>query len=56
MGTFGAILEYGVKEQITEHSSLGATVEVGKQHYIKVIYISYNVNLWPVFEGTMPDQ
>jgi hypothetical protein len=29
-GTFGAILEYGVEEKITEHSSLGATMVVGR--------------------------
>jgi hypothetical protein len=29
-GTFGAILEYGVEEKITDHSTLGATMVVGK--------------------------
>ncbi len=29
-GTFGAILEYGVEEKITDHSTLGATMVVGR--------------------------
>jgi len=66
VGTFGAILEYGVKEQITEHSSLGATVEVGypvgvtvrillkrdSQTYLFPFHLSDDIILQPIFYGT----
>ena len=29
LGTFGAILEYGVEKKVTKHSTLGATMVVG---------------------------
>jgi len=66
VGTFGAILEYGVEEKITEHSSLGATMVVGttgvicklkltraSQTYLFPFLLSDEVMLQPVFYGTV---
>jgi len=66
VGTFGAILEYGVEEKITEHSSLGATMVVGtmgvickvkltraSQTYLFPFQLSDEVMLQPVFYGTV---
>ena len=66
IGTFGAILEYGVEEKITEHSSLGATMVVGtmgvicklkltraSQTYLFPFQLSDEVMLQPVFYGTV---
>merc|ERR1719481_213317 len=65
-GTFGAILEYGVEEKITEHSSLGATMVVGtmgvickikltrsSQTYLFPFHLSDDIMLQPVFYGTV---
>jgi len=65
-GTFGAILEYGVEEKITEHSTLGATMVVGtmgvicklkltraSQTYLFPFQLSDEVMLQPVFYGTV---
>eukprot|EP00088_Acartia_fossae_P053707 TRINITY_DN6127_c0_g1_i4.p1 TRINITY_DN6127_c0_g1~~TRINITY_DN6127_c0_g1_i4.p1 ORF type:complete len:594 (+),score=122.49 TRINITY_DN6127_c0_g1_i4:48-1829(+) len=65
-GTFGAILEYGVEEKITEHSTLGATMEVGypvgvtvriklkrsSQNYIFPFHLSDEIMMQPLFYGT----
>ena len=66
VGTFGAILEYGVEEKITDHSSLGATMVVGtmgvicklkltraSQTYLFPFQLSDEVMLQPVFYGTV---
>jgi len=66
VGTFGAIMEYGVEEKITEHSSLGATMVVGtmgvickvkltraSQTYLFPFQLSDEVLLQPVFYGTV---
>ena len=65
-GTFGAILEYGVEEKITDHSSLGVTMVVGtmgvicklkltraSQTYLFPFQLSDEVMLQPVFYGTV---
>jgi len=65
-GTFGAILEYGVEEKITQHSSLGATMVVGTmgvicklkltratQTYLFPFQLSDEVMLQPIFYGTV---
>ncbi|XP_023330820.1 dnaJ homolog subfamily C member 11 isoform X2 [Eurytemora carolleeae] len=67
VGTFGAILEYGVEERITEHSTLGATMVVGfpvgvtvriklvraSQTYLFPFHLSDEVILQPIFYGTV---
>jgi len=65
-GTFGAILEYGVEEKITEHSTIGATMVVGtmgvicklkltraSQTYLFPFQLSDEVMLQPIFYGTV---
>lgn len=66
-GTFGAILEYGVEEKITDHSTLGATMVVGfpvgvtvrlklirgTQTYVFPFHLSDQVILQPIFYGTI---
>lgn len=66
MGTFGALLEYGCEERVTEHSSLGLTMVVGttgvtcrlklsrsSQTYLFPFHLSDEVMLQPVFYGTV---
>jgi len=66
VGTFGAIMEYGVEEKITEHSSLGATMVVGtmgvickikltraSQTYLFPFQLSDEVMMQPIFYGTV---
>jgi len=66
VGTFGAIMEYGVEERITEHSNLGATMVVGtmgvickvkltraSQTYLFPFQLSDEVLLQPIFYGTV---
>ena len=66
LGTFGAILEYGVTERVTSHSTLGATMVVGttgvtcklklaraSQTYLLPLHLSDEVMLQPVFYGTI---
>jgi len=66
-GTFGGILEYGVEEKITDHSSLGATMVVGfpvgvtvrikltraSQTYLFPFHLSDEIILQPIFYGTV---
>ena len=66
LGTFGAILEYGCTERVTDHSSLGATMVVGttgviiklkltraSQTYLMPVHLSDEVMMQPVFYGTI---
>lgn len=67
LGTFGAILEYGVERKVTGHSSLGATVVVGvpvgvtlrlkvaraQQTYVFPLHLADEVLIQPVFYGTV---
>jgi len=50
-GTFGAILEYGVEEKITDHSTLGATMVVGRNRtvYPELKYLFLEL----IFEGVL---
>merc|ERR1719312_2076196 len=66
-GTFGAILEYGVEERITDNSTLGATMVVGfpvgvtvrvklvraTQTYLFPFHLSDEIILQPIFYGTV---
>lgn len=67
VGTFGAILEYGVEETITDQSSLSATMVVGfpvgvtcrlrltraSQTYRFPFHLSDEILLQPIFYGTV---
>jgi len=66
-GTFGAILEYGVEEKISDQSSLSATMVVGfpvgvtfrlkvtraNQTYLFPFHLSDEILLQPIFYGTI---
>lgn len=67
VGTFGAILEYGLERRVTKHSTLGATVVVGvptgvtlrlkltrgQQTYTLPLHLADEVLPQPVFYGTV---
>lgn len=67
LGTFGAIVEYGVEQRISRHSTLGATMVVGlplgitlkirlnraSQTYSFPLHLSDEILLQPLFYGTV---
>lgn len=67
IGTFGAMLEYGVERRVSTHSTLGATMIVGipvgitvrikliraSQTYTFPIHLSDEILMQPIFYGTL---
>jgi DnaJ family protein C protein 11 len=67
LGTFGAMVEYGVERRVSTHSTLGATMVVGipvgvtlrvkltraSQTYTFPIHLSDEILTQPIFYGTM---